>query len=82
MKQNAFGEPILQPGDDVGAAFSETFDTDISATLTAFDLDNDPNVGWSATIRDEDFNEIQAHDFESEEALREFLSGANVEIEK
>jgi hypothetical protein len=81
MKRNTFGEPILQPGDDIGAAFSETFDTDIDATLTAFDLDEDPNFGWSCVIRDEDFNEIQVHDFETEEELREYLSTARVEIE-
>lgn len=81
MKKNVFGEPILQPGDDVGAAFSGTFDTDFEANLTAFDLDDDPTFGWSAIIRDENFNEIQVHDFESEIALREYLAAAQVEIE-
>jgi hypothetical protein len=80
MKRNAFGEPILQPGDDIGAAFSETFDTDIDATLTAFDLEEDENFGWSAVIRDEDFNEIQIHDFSSEDELRNYLTAAQVEI--
>lgn len=80
MKRNAFGEPILQPGDDIGAAFSETFDTELDATLTAFDVEEDENLGWSATIRDEDFNEIQVHDFSSEEELRDYLSNARVEI--
>jgi hypothetical protein len=80
MKRNAFGEPILQPGDDIGAAFSENFDTDIDQTLTAFDVEEDEDFGWSATIRDEDFNEIQVHDFSSEEELRDYLSAARVEI--
>jgi hypothetical protein len=51
-----------------------------TATLTAFDIEEDDNFGWSCVIRDEDFNEIQAHDFESEDELREYLATARVEI--
>jgi hypothetical protein len=80
MKKNYFGDPILQPGDDIGAAFSESFDTDIDSTLTAWDIEHDDHLGWSATIRDEELNEIQVQDFESEEALREYLRQARVDI--
>jgi hypothetical protein len=80
MKKNFFNEPILQPGDDIGAAFSETFDTDIDALLTAWDIEHDDEMGWSATIRDEELNEIQVQDFESEEALRDYLRQAHVDI--
>lgn len=81
MKKNFFGEDILQPGDDIGALFTEQFDTDPEDTLTAVDLDNDGTFGWSCTIRDEDLNEVQAHDFESEAALREWLTRQGVEID-
>jgi hypothetical protein len=80
MKKNAFGEPILQPGDDIGAAFMDAFDTDIDATLTAWDIEEDDLFGWSCTIRDEEDNEIQVHDFASEDELREYLTTARVEI--
>jgi hypothetical protein len=80
MKKNAFGEPILQPGDDIGAAFSENFDTDIDATLTAWDIEEDESFGWSAIIRDEELNEMQVHDFSSEDELRDYLRDARVEI--
>lgn len=81
MKRNHFGEPILQPGDDIGLAFMETYETDIDETLTAFEIDNDPNFGWTATIRDENFNEIQVHDFEDRGELVTYLEAANVRVE-
>jgi hypothetical protein len=76
-----FGEAILQPGDDIGAAFMDAFDTDIDAALTARFIEFDDVCGWSCTIEDEDCNEMQVHDFESEEALREYLTNARVNID-
>lgn len=80
MKKNYFGEPIVQPGDDIGAAFGETFNTDIDATLTAWDIEYDEDFGWCASIRDEELNEVQVQDFETEEALRDYLRQARVDI--
>jgi hypothetical protein len=80
MKKNFFGDPILQPGDDIGAAFSETFDTDIDAPSPRGTSSMTTTMGWSATIRDEELNEIQVQDFESEEALRDYLRQARVDI--
>jgi hypothetical protein len=80
MKRNAFGEPILQEGDDILATFSETFDTSPPEIITAIDLEDDDNFGWSAVLQDENYNEIQVHDFKSEEELRSFLTSQGVEI--
>jgi hypothetical protein len=80
MKRNAFGEPILQEGDDIMATFSETFDTDLDQTITAHDLEEDDAFGWSAVLRDEDFNEIQVHDFDTEEGLVNYLTEQGVEL--
>lgn len=81
MKKNMFGESIIQPGDDIGAAFSDRFDTDLDATLTARFIEHDDVCGWSCQIEDEDCNEMQVHDFGSEEELREFLANARVNID-
>lgn len=81
MKRNAFGESILQHGDDVGLAFMEAFGTDISECLFARFIEHDENFGWTCTISDPEGNEIEAHDFESEAQLREWLSAAAVSIE-
>lgn len=81
MKKNFFGEDILQPGDDIGALFNEQFDTDPDDTLTATDIEKDDTFGWSCTIRDEALNEVQAHDFDSEAALRAWLTRQGVETD-
>lgn len=79
MKTNFFGEPIVGPGDDLGAAFSEMYGTDLEAPLTAWFLERDGN-GWGCTIRDEEEHEVHAEGFESETQLREYLTSARVEV--
>jgi hypothetical protein len=81
MKTNFFGEKILQPGDDIGALFAEQFDAEPEDTLTASDIEHEPDLGWTCLIRDEGLNEAQAHDFETEAALREWLTKQGVEID-
>ncbi len=80
MKHNLFGERILQPGDDIYVAFVDKYDTDSDSALTAFDIDDDPVMGWSCLIEDEDCNSIQAHDFPSKEALISWLTSQDVAV--
>ena len=81
MKYNAFNEPILQPGDDIGAAFSDRFGTELEDRLVARFIDEDPLFGWCCVIEDEALNEFQVHDFTSREALTNYLNSACVTIE-
>lgn len=81
MKYNAFNEPIIQPGDDVGVVFGDKFGLETDAHLTARFIEHDENFNWCCQIETDDGDEISAHDFESKEALIEFLKGANVDIE-
>lgn len=81
MKTNTFGESILQPGDDIWATFMEAHDTEPGDSLIARFIEHDPEFGWACTIADSEGNEVQAHDFESREALVAWLRVANVEID-
>lgn len=81
MKKNFFGESILQPGDDIYAAFAEQFDTSLDDTLTASSIEHEEELGWTCLIADGGLNEMQAHDFESEQALCEWLTRQGVQID-
>lgn len=80
MKRNMFNEAIAQPGDDLGMVLEE-HGIDACATMRVQEgsIDEDPNFGWSAVLEDEDFNEVQVHDFDSEAAIRAYLIERNVE---
>jgi hypothetical protein len=79
VKTNFFGEPIVQPGGDIGAAFSEMYGTDLEATLTAWFIERDGD-GWGCTVRDEEEHEVHLEGYESETQLREHLASARVEV--
>lgn len=75
-----FGEAILQPEDDVWDAFNEAFDSDPDEVFTASEIELDPNFGWTCLLHDDFHNELQAHDFESENQLRDWLAEQEVQI--
>lgn len=79
MKTNFFGEPVIEPGGDIGAAFSEMYGTDLEAPLTAWFVERGDD-GWGCTIRDEEDHEVQVSGFESETQLREQLASARVDV--
>lgn len=81
MKRNFFGEPVAQPGDDIHAMFNDQFYSEESPELTARFIEDDEVCGWSCVVSDPDGNEMQVHDFESEEELRNYLTEHSVEIE-
>ncbi len=83
MKQNALGESILQPDDDIFAEFSEVYGANLEDTLTAFEISNEDqaDLGWTCSIRDEGLNEMQAHNFGTRDELVAWLTHQNVQIE-
>jgi hypothetical protein len=80
MKKNMFGESILQPEDDIAAHFADTYSSD-AEDITARDIDQDPAFGWTAILADGDLNEVQAHEFESREAIEAWLTSQGVRIQ-
>lgn len=83
MKRSSFGEIRIQPGDDLYATWIEEFNPDdlAAVSITARSVEEDPNFGWTCSLMDNDGNEAECHDFQSEEALRTFLTEQGVEIE-
>lgn len=81
MKRNAFGETVLEPGDDVGLAFADEYGTDIDDPMIARFVDDDPNFGWCCTLADNEGNEISAQGFETREALVKWLTDRAITIE-
>lgn len=83
MKRNFFGGPIIQPGDDIAAVFSDQHDTDLETQLTArfLEEDTDAGMGWTCTVSDEDGNEVEIHDFPSKDELITFLTDQGVDVE-
>lgn len=81
MKTNAFGDVVIQPGDDLLAIWNDTHMLDEEPQLTARFIEHEPHIGWSASISDENGIEMEIHDFDSREALVAFLKEQGVEIE-
>lgn len=81
MKRNMFNEMKIQPGDDIQALWNDEFGT-TDPNIVARDLEDDSesDMGWTCSLRDDDYNESECHDFESEQALRDFLAQQGVEI--
>lgn len=78
MKQNRFGETIAQPGDDPADIFQENgFHSD---GIEAFGLGEDPNFGFCCMLRNEDLEEVQAHDFADEGAMNIWLQEYGIPI--
>lgn len=73
MKTNMTGDKILQPGDDIWAFFSENYGVEQGEEINASGLQLDPNFGWCCTLQDENFNEVQAHDFPDYNQLSQWL---------
>jgi hypothetical protein len=80
MKRNAFNEPVMQPGDNITDTFGEHFGTD-GPFLARF-IEHDETFNWTVNVEDEEGNELQAHDFESEDAVVAWLTDQGVEIEQ
>lgn len=78
MRTNGFGEPVFTPRDHP----DDIRDYLMSPPYRAI-IGNDERLNWSADIEDEDGRAAHAYEFDSEEALREWLGdlGDDVEIE-
>lgn len=82
MKRNFFGEMRIQPDDDLYACWNDEFaPEDPSIPIYARDVDWDNEFGWCCNLNDDDGNESECHDFDSEEALRLFLTESGVRID-
>lgn len=82
MKRNFFGEMRIQPDDDLTACWMDEFGPeDPEIQIYARDLSQDDEFGWTASLNDDDGNESECHDFDSEEALRKFLTDQGVKID-
>lgn len=76
MKRNAFGETIAQPGDgydDFGLPYMEDNGLDNPPEIYSAIVSKDPSFNWTAEMMTDDGGIIQAHDFESEEAIVSWL---------
>lgn len=79
MRLNAFGDPVLQPGDDIAATFADVHGTP-DDNYTAWFLEGADIFGWGCELRDSEENTIQADGFDSEQELRDWLTAQGVEI--
>lgn len=79
MKRNMFGEAIAQPGDDLGSVLEENgIDGMSDLEVVEESLNNDPSCGWSCSLRTDECEEVQVHDFPDEPSLRLWLKERNV----
>lgn len=78
-KRNFFNELILQPGDDIAAAFSEQHDIPLEAIVQAHDIEHEDGLGWTCLLIEKDsLTEMQAHDFPNREALVDWFTRQGV----
>ena len=81
MKRNFFGEMRLQPDDDLYASWNDEFTPeDPQIPIHARNLEEDDEFGWTCSLNDDDGNESECHDFDSQEALVEYLTRQGVSI--
>lgn len=76
MKKNVFGETIAQPGDrydDFALPYFEANDLEDPVEITHAQVAFEEDLNWTASMFTADGGEIQAHDFESKEAIVAFL---------
>lgn len=79
MRTTPFGEPVLQPSDDFFAEWTAHFDEEPEGEIARF-LEEDDGK-WGCEIADNNDHTIQANDFPSEAALREWLIKSQIKIE-
>ena len=76
MKSNGFGEPVFGPRDHPDEIRDYLMDPPYRALIG-----NDERLNWSADIEDESARCAHAYEFDSEEALREWLGGLGDDVE-
>ncbi|AFU88143.1 hypothetical protein CcrColossus_gp273 [Caulobacter phage CcrColossus] len=80
MRKTFFGELIFQPGDDFFAEWNMNFQEDPDGEIARF-IEHDPETGWGCEITDNNDRTAHAADFESREALVEWLTQNKIEVE-
>ncbi len=88
MRQNRMGDTVLEPGDNIAAAFNDKHGPPEERDgmpghriFTAQYIENDPNFNWSAEITDGEGHMLAIMEFSSEEQLREELFNQGVAID-
>lgn len=80
MKRNAFGDIILQPGDDPVAAFGDEYGLDMSDNLIGFRfVEEDLSFDWCCELEAESGETMAVHNFETEAQLRDWLNIHGIE---
>lgn len=81
MRRTAFNEPVFQPGDeDFFGTWTMEFGEEPDREIARF-IEYDEEFGWGCEITDNNERTVTCADFESEEALREWLKKNRIEIE-
>lgn len=78
MRRTMFNDVILQPDDDIYAAWADTHGEPDDAIYARF-LEEDDGK-WGCELSD-GFTEMSVSDFESEQQLRDWLTQQKVRIE-